>query len=205
MDLHTLGGDEAAQTPQQRQAADLIDAAKEVFAFSGSSREAPLCVLTHTTSMVMLPGTTYGITSSLQALSYSALPQSMFCDTSQASCMQRCKPNIMAACCGTHPNLLVCSQAYAAASTGRGLSCSPSWRAWSSACRQCCQILRWSSCCRCDAGPRPSQSVWVGCDYGPHSWQRQLFATVCNLRARLVAIPLGITVGFSACTPSVGG
>ena len=35
VDLHTLGEDEATQTPQQRQAADLIDAAKEVFAFSG--------------------------------------------------------------------------------------------------------------------------------------------------------------------------
>ncbi len=35
MDLHTLGEDETQQTPQQRQAAELIDAAKEVFAFSG--------------------------------------------------------------------------------------------------------------------------------------------------------------------------
>ncbi len=48
VDLHTLGEDEATQTPQQRQAAELIDAAKEVFAFSGQSPQT----LTH---MLMLP------------------------------------------------------------------------------------------------------------------------------------------------------
>jgi len=37
VDLHTLGEDEATQTPQQRQAAELIDACKEVFAFSGAA------------------------------------------------------------------------------------------------------------------------------------------------------------------------
>ncbi len=37
VDLHTLGEDEATQTPQQRHAAELIDACKEVFAFSGAA------------------------------------------------------------------------------------------------------------------------------------------------------------------------
>ena len=36
VDLHTLGEDAAVQTPQQQQAAELIDAAKEIFGFSGS-------------------------------------------------------------------------------------------------------------------------------------------------------------------------
>ena len=37
VDLHTLGETEATQTPQQRQAVELIDACKEVFAFSGAA------------------------------------------------------------------------------------------------------------------------------------------------------------------------
>ena len=58
VDLHTLGEAEATQTAQQRQAADLIDAAKEVFAFSGQSLRNLSGTPCRTVGMLMLPVST---------------------------------------------------------------------------------------------------------------------------------------------------